>query len=205
MKARLLATTILLLGSVVFSAQPACTAAGGATTGVGDPCVPLLEREAAFLGFDEKEVNLETGSPSCSTGVCLINHFRGRVSCPYGQAADGSGPAGAAPCATSGSKVPVVGGNDPRRQAQVSPQCVDRSGDRTVYCSCRCANDAGRTDDGLAYCACPDGFECASVVTSIGASSRDIAGSYCIKRGTLYSPDTACNQGDCDPVGKICG
>jgi hypothetical protein len=207
MKARLIAATALfLLGALVTSAQPACSAAGGSVTGIGDPCIPLLEREPTFRGFDEKEVNLETSSPSCSTGVCLINHFRGRVSCPYGQDASGAGPAGTPPCTTSDNKVPVTGdANDPRRQALVPPQCVDRTGDKTVYCSCRCANDAGRTDDGLSYCACPAGFECAPVVTSIGASSRDLAGSYCVKRGTIYNADTACSQGDCDPIGKKCG
>ena len=207
MKTRFFATAALFLGGTLAVA-PGCTAgtsSQAASVGVGDPCPPLIEGDATFLGFNEQEVNFESGSPSCKTGVCLINHFRGRVSCPYGQTADGAAPPGGKPCTTP-SGAPVTGGaTDPRKKAQVSAQCVDRTADKTVYCSCRCANEGGRTDDGAAYCACPDGFACTSVISSIGGSTKSIAGSYCVKNGTVYDPNTACNQGDCDPVRKTCG
>ena len=32
------------------------------------------------------EERIETFSPDCGSGVCLVNHFQGRVSCPQGQA-----------------------------------------------------------------------------------------------------------------------
>jgi len=51
-----------------------------------DPKTRRLEDDARFLGFADDEVNLEAPSPSCATAtpVCLVSHFRGRVSCPYG-------------------------------------------------------------------------------------------------------------------------
>ena len=173
--------------------------------GIGDPCVPAQETMATFNGFDEKNVNLETSSTSCKTNLCLVNHFRGRVSCPYGQTAGGKGPSGAPACTIPGTTTPVTGNpSDALHAALVAPQCVDRAADKTVYCSCRCANDQGLTNDGATYCACGDGFECASLVTSIGPSTNDIAGSYCIKNGTAYDTKTACSQGDCDPVTSKC-
>ena len=122
----------------------------------------------------------------------MVNHFRGRTTCPYGQDKSGQPPAGGQACT-------------PATTARVSPQCVDRSATKTVYCSCRCANVNGQTDDGSPYCACSAGYECTSLVTSIGsAGPNDLAGSYCVKRGTAFNRDTACNQGDCDPVAKKC-
>ena len=53
--------------------------------GVGDPCIPEDEYQTAFTGYGETEVNVESRSFQCETRVCLVNHFRGRVSCPYGQ------------------------------------------------------------------------------------------------------------------------
>lgn len=206
--------TVLLLSGAVL-AGPACSAgtgpvaglaeAGTSSAGVGAKCTPSREGDPSFRGSGEQQVSVETGAASCQTGVCLINHFRGRVSCPYGQSAEGVAPAGAQPCTTPKGAAVTGSASDPRRKALVPPQCVDRAADRAVYCSCRCANDAGRTDDGGTYCGCSIGFECANVVASIGASTKDTAGSYCVKMGTVYDPDTACNQGDCDPVAKKCG
>ena len=63
---------------------------GCATTGIGDPCIPEAEYAPDFLGFDQKEVNVESKSFQCLTRLCLVNHFQGRVSCPYGQNASAS-------------------------------------------------------------------------------------------------------------------
>lgn len=194
-----------VVASTIFATTPACSSGEASSEGVGNPCVPTVESDPTFSAFDEKEVNLETGSPSCGTGICLINHFRGRVSCRYGQGPDGSVPPGASPCIAPGKNTQVTGGTDPRRKAAVPPQCVDRTADKTVYCSCRCANVQARTDDGASYCACPGGFECTQLVTSIGASGNDIAGSYCVKSGTVFDKNTACNQGDCNPASQSCG
>jgi|GEM_PF-969612 len=57
-------------------------------SGVGDPCVPEDEYLTTFSGFDHGEVNVESRSFQCLTRVCLVNHFNGRVSCPFGQGED---------------------------------------------------------------------------------------------------------------------
>jgi len=218
MKAHLIVSSSSF-GLALVLAQPGCgssmpttpAADGGApgttaaAVGVGEPCTPTQERDPTFLGFQEKEVNLETQSPSCATGVCLVNHFRGRVSCPYGQGPDGTPLSGASACTTSDKHAAVTGGvNDPAKKAQVAAQCVDRTADKTVYCSCRCANADGKTDDGSSYCACGEGFACTPLVTSIGADIEHLAGSYCIKSNTAYDASTACGQGDCDPAAHAC-
>ncbi|HEX4514990.1 MAG TPA: hypothetical protein VH054_15700 [Polyangiaceae bacterium] len=149
--------------------------------GVGDPCIPEQEFDAQFLGFDPGEVNVESHSFQCLTRTCLVNHFRGRVTCPYGGQS----------CTTPESTTNVVGG-------AVQAQCTDRTAADAVYCSCRCANGDGRTDDGANYCACSDGFECAQLVNSIGVGDSNLVGGYCIKKGTEYNAASACTLA-CDP------
>ena len=68
---------VVLGGSLLFVAGPGC-----ADEGIGNPCTPEQEYNPDFLGFDEKEVNVESKSFQCRTRLCLVNHFRGRVSCP---------------------------------------------------------------------------------------------------------------------------
>lgn len=75
--------------------------------------------------------------------------------------------------------------------AGVRPRCSHRPVADAVYCSCRCANVDGRTDDGSVYCRCPDGFTCTQLVSSIGARDEGVTGAYCIASGTAYAP------GDC--------
>ena len=85
-RSRLLFTVLLVGTGSVFFAGTGCSASG-----VGDPCIPEQEYNEQFLGFSQKEVNVESKSFQCQTRVCLVNHFRGRVSCPYGQTAAGGG------------------------------------------------------------------------------------------------------------------
>jgi hypothetical protein len=207
---RAILTSFLLVVGLVL-ASPGCK-----DEGVGDPCTPEQEYNQNFLGFDEKEVNVESKSFQCRTRICLVNHFRGRVSCPYGQSSDGQAPAGA----TGGCTVPGTGEaitgltnpddpasfTDPRKKALVAAQCRDRAADKAVYCSCRCADINGDKPGDQAFCDCPDGFACTPLVTSIGGGSNEgLTGSYCIKKDTEYNVDTACNQGDCDPITNTCG
>lgn len=196
----------ILVGSGLLAASPGCS-----EEGVGDPCTPEQEYDTTFNGFDEKEVNVESKSFQCRTRVCLVNHFRGRVSCPYGQNAKGDAPEGATACKIPGTNTPVTGAldeegkpRDPNKAATVSAQCVDRSADRAVYCSCRCADINGEKPGDQTFCDCPDGFACTPLVTSIGQGNEGLTGSYCIKTGTQYDANTACNQGDCDPTTKKC-
>ena len=201
---------VFLSGAALFIAVPACK-----DEGVGDPCTPEQEYNPSFIGFDEKEVNVESKSFQCRTRICLVNHFRGRASCPFGQSIDGNPPPGTkARCLIPGTTDAVTGLTSPgdpnsfvdsRKKALVPPQCIDRAADKAVYCSCRCADINGNQPSGQTFCTCPDGFSCTPLVTSIGAGNEGLTGSYCILNNTGYNKDTACNQGDCDPNTNKCG
>jgi hypothetical protein len=144
----------------------------------GAPCVPRLERDASFNGFGLEAVNLEFGSFECASNICLLNHFQGRASCPYGQTTEDAlqNPS----CFLPGSDQPVT--------VPVDPQLVARPADETAICSCRCDG----ADPDQSYCACPSGMECAPLVRDIGVdglgTSLYIVGSYCIPSGTEYDP-----------------
>jgi len=179
----------------------AFTGTGCQSTGVGDPCTPEAEYDTSFLGFDFHEVSTESADFQCFSRLCLVNHFQGRASCPYGQNKTGMGPGDATGCTTPFIHTPITG-NGPNGQpinptvgATVLPQCLDRTSDLAVYCSCRCANVQGQTDDGEIYCKCPTGFSCTQLVSSIGGqTNQGLTGAYCIKSGTEYNPDNVCNQ-----------
>jgi hypothetical protein len=179
--------------------------------GVGDPCVPEDEYQIAFSGYSVEEVNVESRSFQCETRVCLVNHFQGRVSCPYGQGqttdalascVNESNPFDAAGCC----KIPGTTGQSrtDRVLPAVSPQLQGRQTDRAVYCSCRCANVDGKTNDGKKYCTCPSGYSCTQLIPNLGASDPLLAGSYCIKSGTGYKATDKSGL-TCDPTTKNCG
>jgi hypothetical protein len=216
---RAILTSLLVgMGLLLASSLPGCK-----DEGVGDPCTPEQEYDPSFIGFDEKEVNVESKSFQCRTRICLVNHFRGRASCPYGQNSEGANPAAAKSpeqhasptggCTVPGTTEGITGlttpsdpnsFRDPKKKALVPAQCKDRDADTTVYCSCRCADINGDKPSDQTFCDCPDGFACRPLVTSIGQGNEGLTGSYCIKDNTEYNKDTACNQGDCDPVAKKC-
>ena len=163
---------------------------GCKATGVGDPCTPEQEFDQTFNGFDEKEVNVESKSFQCQTRLCLVNHFRGRVSCKFGQNKEGQPKDVENPCVVPGTSDSITGDpNNTSKKAEVPAQCASRTADRAVYCSCRCANADGKTDDGANYCTCPDGFECEQLVTPIGPLDTGLTGGYCIC--LLYTSDAA--------------
>jgi hypothetical protein len=175
------------------------SSSGCSQSGIGDPCTPEQEYNTDFNGFDENQVNVESKSYQCQTRLCLVNHFRGRVSCPYGQNAEGTPPNDPKTgkpldkCRVPGSGEEVTGRpEDQKRKKQVCSQCQDRTADKAVYCSCRCANLEGKTNDGANYCTCPDGFTCEQLVTSIGAGDTGLTGAYCIKNGTKFDRNNAC-------------
>ena len=182
-------------GSGRTTQQPANGAAPGGP--VGTACIPNEELSPVFTGFNEQEVTVEPNS-DCA-GVCLVNHFRGRVTCPYGQDANGKPPPGASACSIPGAVThgPIVS-PDPRLGQLVQPQCVDRNPRAAVTCSCRCANADRRTDDGAPYCACPSGFDCVQVVPELVAGDS-LAGGYCISHGAAYDQNSACSV-TCDPA-----
>ena len=210
-------TRTILAGLAVAVSAVALMGTGCQSTGIGDPCTPEQEYDPTFAGFVEQEVSTEGESFQCQPRLCLVNHFQGRVSCPYGQNASGKpiSPAQQA-CVTPGigSAVtgPLNGANmpvDPMVGETVKPQCTDRTADKTVYCSCRCA-DINGTQNGGNFCNCPDGFACTQLVSSLSAATdQGLTGAYCIKTGTAFgtsaSGATASTCDKCGAGGLNCG
>ncbi|MEZ4226745.1 MAG: hypothetical protein R3B13_37725 [Polyangiaceae bacterium] len=176
---------------------------GCETGGVGDPCIPEDEYQTTFPGYSADEVNVESKSFQCETRVCLVNHFQGRVSCPYGQTeqtaqAIASQTPGAAE-QPAACRIPGTSGKDTADgiSVKVNPQFVRRQTDSSVYCSCRCKNAAGSTDDGARYCDCPSGFTCSKLLDDLGLGSSQLAGFYCIKDGTSYNKENVEAGNEC--------
>lgn len=168
-----------MVGSFLLALVPGCPARG-----VGDPCVPEDEYSPTFSGFSLGEVGTESRSFSCESRLCLVNHFQGRVSCPYGQSATA---AGDARCLLPGSEEPV--------SVVVPPQLLDRRAEDAVYCSCRCDGP----DPAARYCECPSGFSCSRVVPDLSLGRAQLPGSYCIRSGSEFdagavSLDHACSR-----------
>jgi len=164
----LLATA--LLGLFPLACQPG---------GVGDPCTPEDEYGLKFPGYDEKEVNVESKSFQCETRVCLANHFRGRVSCKYGQPTPAAGGVGATCHVPGNPNKPIL--------VEVSAQLLERQADKAVYCSCRCDG----SDKNARYCKCPSGYACTHLVDELPFGAGQLAGSYCVRDGTTYDTSTA--------------
>jgi hypothetical protein len=156
-----LAASLFVSGMLTI---PGCDAEG-----IGDPCVPEDEYSDTFSGFALSEVSSESRSFQCQSRLCLVNHFQGRVSCPYGQVAEGGG------CTLPGGSEPV--------RTVVKPQLLERRADDAVYCSCRCAGP----DPGARYCECPSGFSCSPVVPDFALGAAQLPGAYCIREGSSYS------------------
>lgn len=189
----------MVAASVFALAASACESGG-----VGDPCVPEDEYQQEFSGYGVGEVNVESRSFQCETRLCLVNGFQGRVSCPYGQAKPEEN------AQKTSCKIPgTTGEGADRIMVAVSPQLTSRRPEKTVYCSCRCANAEGNTDDNARYCECPSGFTCTKLVDNLGLGSSQLAGSYCIKDGTEYNKEqtagTVCQSGTQEGDTGYCG
>jgi hypothetical protein len=199
---RLYAVIAIALSLVLLQ----CSGGGGAE--VGAPCTPSLENDPAFTGFKITEETIETGAPECGGGVCLVNHFQGRVSCPLGQpapgegsdescqmaGADGKSNAGKGCCSPDAQK-PALG--------PVCGQCQGQNGNATrnaenaVYCTCRCGVAEGSPDEpDYDFCSCPEGFECSEIRKNLGVGEQSLTGKYCIRRDTAYDA----NQDQCGSV-----
>jgi hypothetical protein len=162
--------------------------------GVGDPCTPDDESSALFDGFDISETYIESRAFQCSTRICLVNHFQGRVSCPLGQAAAPLGPSG---CQTEGGSVAenegkacCVPGSDAPVGVPVCGQCdaaSNRDAAQTVYCSCRCdVADGDPPEPDFEFCACPGGFTCSQIRSDLALGDPQLTGKYCVKDGTAF-------------------
>src|SRR5258708_5583188 len=107
--------------------------------GVGDPCTPEDEYTQEFSGFSVGEVNVESRSFQCETPICLVNHFQGRVSGPYGQTqavADTSSAASLSGKEPDRCRIPGTDGVsiDDRIKVAVEPQLEERQAEKAVYC-----------------------------------------------------------------------
>jgi hypothetical protein len=173
---------------VLALATPSCESGG-----VGDPCVPEDEYQKYFSGYELGEVDFETRSFQCETRICLVNHFQGRTSCPYGQSFSS---AEAATCHLPGSSDAASA-----IRVDVRPQLTNRRATDAVYCSCRC----GGTDPAGRYCRCPTGFTCTELLRDIGVGSAELAGSYCIKAGTEYRTFDFAPGPPCESAQHNCG
>jgi hypothetical protein len=176
--------------------------------GVGNACLPAAERSPAFSGFATDEVTIETGNASCQTGLCLVNHFRGRVSCPYGQ--DEAEAAAWQSAASWGNNCRVPGTNgeqpDQRIQVPVDPELEARQAASAVTCSCRCANAQGSTDDGASYCGCGAGFVCEPLLPDLDLGATDLAGSFCVRADAVYDEATTLLSPPCVLTSsQVCG
>lgn len=180
-----LVSTLLLVTGLGLSTL------GCESGGVGDPCVPEDEYRSEFSGFAETEVNLERRSFQCETRVCLVNHFRGRVTCPYGQNAPG---AEAVEGVQHGDRCRIPGGTaNELVTVPVQPQLLARRAEDSVYCSCRCDGP----DKNANYCECPSGFVCEELITDLGLGREQLVGSYCVRSGTEVDNPTDISKVPC--------
>ncbi len=141
------------------------TASAGA---LGQVCVPDRELDPTFPFFWNAAVEFD--SSRCASGVCLLNHFHGRVSCPYGQSE------GETACFVPGTSTPV--------EVAVDPNLVERPRELAATCSCRCAGPGPGP-----FCECPSGMQCEPMFDAVGLPDEDrYVGSYCVMPGSVYDP-----------------
>jgi len=122
---------------------------------------------------------------NCATGLCLENHFQGRVTCPFGQNADDV--ATLPPSDPARCRLPFQAGETEQQAVSVAvaPQFSGRPPADAVYCSCRCAGP----DPAATYCSCDADFTCVELVADTGQpNAAAYVGSYCVRAGTEYDP-----------------
>lgn len=210
-----------LISVLAVGALPLACQSGG----VGDPCVPEDEYNTDFAGFKVTEENIESRSFQCQTRICLVNHFQGRVSCPFGQGVAHGDPKTLG-CQTSTStdadkdKPCCIPGTDTPVDVEVCGQCSltskrDARNDpghspQAVYCSCRCdVADGEPPDPNFNFCECPTGYTCSQIRPNVGLGDKQLTGKYCIKDGTEFTTEGTCgavqghfNATQCKGVGS---
>src|SRR5690348_17093116 len=124
----------LVLGFAVYACSSVTTGSSTQAVGVGKPCVPPDERQEYFSGFEVTEYVVDVPADECETNLCLVNHFQGRTTCPYGQTESD---------AQGRSQPPEellchVPGTATRVKVPVPRQFTGRRSVDSVYCSCQC-------------------------------------------------------------------
>lgn len=173
-------------GSAVSGSPPPDASAMGVPppAALGEPCINSDEWVPSFPGFSKNEINIEDRAAQCETNICLLNHFQGRASCPYGQAQGTSG------CLLPDNSRPVTVG--------VAPQLVSRQANVASICSCRCDGDGPGP-----YCTCPESMQCQRLIEDLHLGGSELAGSYCIPKGSQYDPkqpSEECVEPNCGPA-----
>lgn len=207
----------------------ACSVGGDATAPVGTPCTANDEQNFRFRGYKVTEETIEVGSPQCGGGgVCLMNHFQGRVSCPLGQPApkDAQGLDGCVPvfkngeyeasqgscapgsiCAQAGSLSPAC---DPAQGADADQLCLSRGAGSKCgsdgFCECNTNADCAFATDAVVSCDVTT-RHCVSYACHVpgdcqqaGATSAENAGKACCLPGT-DTPVTTSVCGQCKGQG----
>lgn len=206
-----------LLGFVsvtIVGALPLACQSGG----VGDPCIPEDEYRTDFAGFKVSEENLENPSFQCSTRICLVNHFQGRVSCPLGQPAVDDPTSKRTSCDPNGAKCPDIalspGGKLYKQEcvealAQAQECTPPKMGEPNP-----CAGTPGTTcDPNKRICVCtpggivPEGFFCGKAVKDDAKSANILKRYVChvpnnCQQGGLKDPDLG-NRGDGKKDGEV--
>jgi len=180
--------TLRFLGDPkLLSGEPsflACVDAGGSAPAraMGEVCSDEFDDKGGkFVVHGVSEVNIIDHAAMCSSGLCVVNHFQGLVSCPYGQEA------GAGDCRRLGSDDPLP--------FDVKPQLVERQAAIASICSCQCAGPGPGP-----YCTCPEAMQCEHLVDDLGLGFPELSGSYCIPKGTAFDPSasrTECVEPNC--------
>ena len=167
-------------GDVYFLACAGNESAPTTPAAVGEGCVGADESNPNFPGYSAGEVTIDSEATSCVSHICVQNHFEGRASCPYGQAAAGGG------CTLPGTAEPV--------NVPVAPQLVARQANVASVCSCQCAGSGPGP-----FCTCGEGMQCEHLVDDLGLGGT-LAGSYCIPKNSQYDrtdPSDACVEPNC--------
>lgn len=173
---------------------------------VGLPCTPSLEKDPLFTDFQITEATLEARAPECGGGVCMVNHFQGRVSCPLGQpeALDPNGQVGCVPAMDpAGHAVEGQGsclaGDVCREVRLLSPPCdPGQEGDLTCQ-----VHGAGAKCNAEGSCECASDVDCPS--TELSRVRCDPATRRCVAYA-CQRPNACQEQGRpaSDNAGKTC-
>jgi hypothetical protein len=181
---------------------------------------PEDEYDPTFASFHVDLANIESRSFQCSTRICLVNHFQGRVSCPLGQ--PGAGSPGATIVTCTGPGAACAEGTCESSDVY-APTCTSNTTCAAGDTSCvNCPNGLTcNTSAGVCTCTAPtmvngQQYACETAPNCTGSNClRVLQSFYCHKTGNCQLPgntDAENNGKDCCvpggdvPIGvTVCG